>query len=194
MNFFLKSSSSVLNSEDKFLITSEKASKSLFIISIVSIFLKLLFSLNSPLFSPITVGVHNIILAPFILISVIIFLKPSSYTSMSVPVPQSYLCQTSLIPMYIKTMLGFNSKTSYLYLKSKSETLLPPIPLLINSVSCPTFSFNEVMKPLYVPSPSLLSPACVMESPKKTTLVELVHAVIRTSIIRDNFFIALVFK
>ena len=94
--------------------------------------------------------------------------------------------------MYIKTMSGFNSKTSYLYLKSKSETLLPLIPLLINSISCPTFSFNEVMKPLYVPSPSLLSPAAVMESPKKITLVELVQAVISISIISDIFFIVLV--
>ena len=45
------------------------------------------------------------------------------------------------------------------------------------------------MKPLYVPSPSLLSPASVIESPKKTTLVELVQAVSSTRISSDKFLI-----
>ena len=58
----------------------------------------------------------------------IIALNPFSYKSISEPVPKSYLCHTSLMPMYINTKSGFRSKTSDLYLVRRSETLFPLIP------------------------------------------------------------------
>ena len=53
---------------------------------------------------------------------------------MSDPVPKSYLCQTSFIPMYIKTISGSKSITSFLYRVRRSETLSPLIPLPTSSV------------------------------------------------------------
>ena len=53
---------------------------------------------------------------------------------MSEPVPKSYLCHTSFIPIYINTISGFKFITSFLYRVRRSETLSPPIPLPISFV------------------------------------------------------------
>ena len=68
---------------------------------------------------------------------------------MSDPVPKSYLCQTSFIPIYMKTMSGFKSRTSVLYLTIRSEILFPLIPFPINSKSdWLKLFFNKLMKPI----------------------------------------------
>ena len=69
---------------------------------------------------------------------------------MSEPVPKSYLCQTSFIPMYINTISGSKSITSFLYLVRRSETLSPLIPLPTSFVFSGVLGARNVIKPVYL--------------------------------------------
>ena len=67
---------------------------------------------------------------------------------MSEPVPKSYLCHTSFIPIYIKTISGFKSITSFLYRVRRSETLSPLIPLPISFVFSGVLCDKNVINPV----------------------------------------------
>ena len=67
---------------------------------------------------------------------------------MSDPVPESYLCQTSFMPIYINTISGSKSITSFLYRVRRSETLSPLIPLPTSSVFSGTLCDKNVINPV----------------------------------------------
>ncbi len=90
---------------------------------------------------------------------------------MSVPVPWVRLCHTSFTPIYITTMSGAWLITSFSMRSYKSYILLPPMPAPINSqFSMPSFCSIFFIMEMY---PFGSSPACVIESPKKSIFLRL---------------------
>ena len=67
---------------------------------------------------------------------------------MSDPVPKSYLCQTSFMPIYTNTISGSKSITSFLYRVRRSETLSPLTPLPTSSVFSGTLCDKNVINPV----------------------------------------------